>query len=768
MPQQLTSFSKFMVGFPAARVVCHLLTLTVVLCTASGAMSQTAISQGAMSQTAIATPPTTLAQAQTSALPEPSLQSEIRVIAPVVSPAEQAAQVGGISRLPISETPQSITVLRSATLRDEGAGSLSSAIRSEPSVGNFYNTTGYVESLQIRGFLLDNALNFRRDGMPVSNYAPAAFENRQSIEILKGVSGVQAGSSAPGGLVNYSIKRPTAAPMREITLGLSERGTRLVHLDLGGRFGQDQVLGYRFNAAFEDRRPMADNARGQREFVSGFFDFRLPARSLLEAEFEYQRSSQPSVPGFGLLDTTGSGVANTLPAPVNPRTNLGAQPWALPFQTKNLVASLRFSQTLANDWVWGARVSRQNIRTNDRLAFPDGCSTGANYVYPGFCGNGDFDLYDYRSENERRNLSFADLYLRGEVRLGSSKHEISAGLSHTAYGERFEPQQAYNFVGTGNQFAPVVLPADPTPSSLNTQSDSRTREIYLSDAIRFDEQWSLWLGLRHSRIDRSSERTDGSRATRYEQSFTSPWGALGYKPWTGGYAYISAGSGVESEAVPNRPSLFANAGSVLPALRSTQKEIGFKQTLAGGVLAHIALFQISKPFSDDVAQSDGRVLRVAGGRELLHHGIELGWVGPVSRDWSVNAQAMLIDTKALRSVDDSLQGKRTPNVAPLTASVAATWAAPQVAGLHWTNRVLYSDKKAVTRDNSVELPSFWQLDSYLSYRQKAGATQLTWRAGLDNVTDKRYWRDAPTQYWGGTYLFPAPPRTFRVSVQASF
>ncbi len=129
---------------------------------------------------------------------------------------------------------------------------------------------------------------------------------------------------------------------------------------------------------------------------------------------------------------------------------------------------------------------------------------------------------------------------------------------------------------------------------------------------------------------------------------------------------------------------------------------------------------------------------------------------------------MLIDTKALRSVDDNLQGKRTPNVAPVTASVAATWQVPQLAGLGWTNLIFYSDKKAITRDNSVELPSFWQWDSYVAYRQKLGGTQFTWRVGVDNVTDKRYWRDAPTQYWGGTYLFPAPPRTFRVSVLASF
>ena len=693
---------------------------------------------------------------------------DISVQAPLVNPSEQGARVGGISEAPIAETPQSITVLRGAAMRDEGASSLSSAIRSEPSVSNFYNTVGYIESLQIRGFLLDNTFNYRRDGMPVSNYAPAAFENKQSIEILKGVSGIQSGVSAPGGLVNYVLKRPTVTPLRELYLGWSERGTKLLHLDVGGRGGVGDVFGYRVNAAYEDKRPMVDNAQGKREFLSGFFDLRLPARALLEAEFEYQKSRQPSVPGYSLLDTSGTGVATTVPAVPNPRTNLAAQSWALPFEAKNKISSLRFQQQLDNGWVWGFRAGQQTIRINDRLPFPDGCSSGANYVYPGFCGNGDFDLYDYRSENERRTMRSFDAFVRGEVKTGSVRHELSFGALRTNYQERLDPRQAYNFVGVGNIYTPVSLPSDPSLTSLNTNLDARSTEFSVADAIRFDQRWSLWLGLRSTRIERSSERSDGSRAVSYDQSFTTPWGALGYQPWAGGYAYVSAGSGVESEVVPNRPTVFTNAGEALPALRSQQKELGFKQALADGGLASIALFRIDKPYSDDVLQADGRNLRVAGGRTLRHQGLELSWLGRLAPAWTVQAQAMLIDTKATNSVDPTLQGKRTPNVAPATASVALTWAVPEIRGLGWTNRLQYSDKKAVTRDNSVEIPAYWQLDTYLVHRSKSGEQTLTWRVGIDNVLDKRYWRDAPTQYWGGTYLFAAPPRTFRASVQTSF
>jgi iron complex outermembrane receptor protein len=61
----------------------------------------------------------------------------------------------------------------------------------------------------MRGFTLDNRFNYRRDGLPISAETSLPLDNKERIEILKGTSGIQAGTSAPGGLVNYVIKRPT-------------------------------------------------------------------------------------------------------------------------------------------------------------------------------------------------------------------------------------------------------------------------------------------------------------------------------------------------------------------------------------------------------------------------------------------------------------------------------------------------------------------------------------------------------------------------------
>src|SRR5690606_29112334 len=194
---------------------------------------------------------------------------------PAGAPARAVTTVGGFGAAPMAETPQSISVVDAESLEERGARTLSQAIRLETSVADHYNTVGYPESLQIRGFLLDSVGNYRRDGMAISSHAPTALENRARIELLRGLSGIHAGTSAPGGLVNHVLKRPTPDDLRAVEFGVSERGTTRLHADVGGRLGAGTV-GYRVNLAAEQLRPDVDAADGQRRFASGFFDVRLP------------------------------------------------------------------------------------------------------------------------------------------------------------------------------------------------------------------------------------------------------------------------------------------------------------------------------------------------------------------------------------------------------------------------------------------------------------------------------------------------------------
>jgi iron complex outermembrane recepter protein len=708
------------------------------------------------------------AQAQSS---DSATLPAVTITAPRLPAGRSQAGVAGLSDASAQTTPISIGSVSSEELNARGAVNLSSAMRFQSSVSDAYNTIGYIESLSIRGLPLNNATNFRRDGLPISNHSPLAMENKEGIETLMGVSGMQSGVSAPGGLVNYLLKRPTPSTLREAGLKISERGTVGVTADVGGR-NEAKTFGYRLNAAIEQRRPMADNAPGSRQFISGFFDLHFDKNNRLELEFEHHRSKQISVPGVGLLDTDGNGVAETLPKVIHPRTNLNAQTWSQPFENVSTIASLRYERTLNDAWRFGVRANHQIIKTQDRLAFPDGCSSGSNYVYPGLCANYDVDLYDYRSENERRSMSTADLYASGRMQTGSLKHELNASLRMTRYRERYEDFQAYNYTGTVNVLAPVAVAGDGTKLDKNTLVDSDSKELSLSDVISFNEHWSTWLGLRHTRLTRASVRTDGSRATHYSQSFTTPWASLSYKTGLGTMAYLSLGEGVESEVVPNRTSLYSNAGQVLPALKSRQIELGIKQAVHWSDqqkgLFSAALFQITQTRAADVpdAAPATTATRIADGMKLRHRGLEVSYAGALSPSLSTQISATVLNARVTADANNQLVGKRTSNVAPFSASGQLTWQLAQ--DWRWRNAVTYFSSKPVGNDNIAKLPAAWQLDSGFSFQHKTADTQYTWQAGIDNVLDRRYWREAPTQYWGGTYLYPAQGRTFRVSLSAKF
>jgi iron complex outermembrane receptor protein len=220
--------------------------------------------------------------------------------------------------------------------------------------------------------------------------------------------------------------------------------------------------------------------------------------------------------------------------------------------------------------------------------------------------------------------------------------------------------------------------------------------------------------------------------------------------------------------VPNRPTIFTNSGQLLPAAQSRQAEIGWRGNFAPDSYATVALFDIRRPQSDDravLADANGATLeRVADGREARHRGIELDWSWHFARQWNASAQAALLDAVFDRSIDPAFSDKRPTNVPKVAGALQLDWRQAEARGLAVGNRIAYSGDRAITRDNGVLLSSWWQWDAWLALPARIGGVDAYWRAGIRNVTDRAYWREAPTQSWGGIYLFPAQPRTFFAGV----
>lgn len=668
--------------------------------------------------------------------------------------APSSANVAGFGDVPLNKLPLSAISLGNGQLQDAAVATLADITKLDASLSDAYNATGYWSNLSARGFVLDNRFNYRRDGLPINAETDISLDNKQRIEVLKGASGIQAGTSAPGGLVNLVVKRPVAG-VRSATVGWEEDNTWRAAVDLSDRSGG---FGWRVNASTAELDPQLRYAKGHRHLAALAGDLQLGNGGLLEAEFEWSRQTQPSQAGFSLL---GNRVpdANT----IDPRINLGHQPWMLPVVLEGHTGSLRWSQEIAPDWRVSVHAMAQRLRSDDRLAYAFGCSAEDNYDR--YCSDGSFDLYDYRSEGERRDTDAIDASLTGRATLAGMQHQFTLGLLHSRYEARLN-RQAYNWVGVGTLDGETVTPADPSLTDENTQRDERSTELRLQDHITLQPGLDLWAGLRHSRIDRASVRTDGSRATRYEQSFTTPWLALSADVGAGGLVYASWGQGIESEVVPNR-SRYNAPGRALPALKSRQIEAGYK--LRGtDVDAGIALFDIRRPVWADIGSCDdaNTCTRRADG-DARHRGLEADIDWRPSSAWNLRASAMLLKARREGSSDANVEGKRPTNVPAKTLKLQAAYNVAALPGLSLLGFVTHEGDRAVLPDNSLKIGSWTRLDLGLRYATTVAARTVTLRAGVENVADRRAWKESPYQF-SHVYLYPLAPRTAHASVGVQF
>jgi iron complex outermembrane receptor protein len=694
-------------------------------------------------------------------------------VAQAQSPTVQQVEVTGRQQsaedltgfgTPLARTPIDATVVDAQTLADIGALTLSDLPRVDASVTDAYDSVGYWSTFTIRGFAIDNRYSFRRDGLPINAETVLPLENKSSIEVLKGLSGLQAGTSAPGGLVNLVVKRPDT-DLRAATLQWTQPGTLGAQMDISQRFGEDRRFGARINVSAEHIDPFLRDAQGHRQTASIATDWKIAPDRKIEFEFEHSLQSQPSQPGFSML---GSAIPD--PHRIDPRINLNDQPWSLPVVMQGNTMSLRYTQDVGDRWHLKLQAMQQRLVSNDHLAFPFGLYNGDDCdPCDRYASDGRFSYWDYRSDDERRQTRVADAQLSGAFATGIARHAITIEAMASRFVGLFN-DLAYNLAGTGTIDGRTVVPPNPTADSPNDNRTERSTELSLRDTVQIGGHWTAWGGLRHTALHRASWPTpsgDPEEATDYHQSFTTPWLAVSRAFGPSDMAYLSWGEGVESNVTPNLP-IYAHRGAPEPATTSRQWEGGWKHAedrFAWSVVG----YDVQQPQWSDVAPDD------PSGSRLLEHlrdgvvdarGIEaeMQWHGG---PWTVRASAMGQRVRHEQGEFDSGLGAYPPNVPERAVKVLGAYAVSALPGLSLLANMAYEGPRAVLPDDTAFIPGWTRFDLGTRYVQTLASSTLVWRIGVDNMFDRRAWREAPYQY-AHVYLFPLEPRTWHASVEASF
>ncbi|MGH8854593.1 MAG: TonB-dependent siderophore receptor, partial [Telluria sp.] len=566
------------------------------------------------------------------------------------------AGIGGFSDAPLIDTPASITAIGRTQMLDLSIRNVSDAARFDASVGDAYNAVGYAEQFSIRGFALDNASSYRKDGIAIPADTQIPLENKERIEVLRGLAGLQAGVAAPGGMVNFVTKRPTNTPLRSAVVEVSERGTVHGTVDLGGRF-EDRRFGYRINAAAEDLKSYVRGADGERQFVSAAFDWQLTPDALLQLDFDHQHKEQITAPGYQLLRN------EVLPTGVSAKTLLNDQAWTKPVETDSSNLGLRFEYRLSPDWTASFNANKHWFKRDDWTAFPYGCSNEGDGYYPGFCSNGDFDLYDYQSVGERKTPWGAQAMLQGRFATGAVRHALTVGA---AVAERHDSFGAYvyDYAGYSNIYDKLVVdpaPGNPRTGPVMERRNDRENALFVQDVATLSDKLSLHTGLRYVKLKRDELEDLEQGWVHSDDSFVLPSVALVYKPARDWSVYGSLSHGLQHGGIAEMGT--ANESAVLPPSRSKQAEVGIKGMVGNALMLTAAAFDIRQGL--EYVNAANAFVRAGQQR---HRGVEFAAQGKLDASLNYSLSVMALDAKQTGTGDATVEGKRVTNVPELRST----------------------------------------------------------------------------------------------------
>ncbi|AFJ57516.1 TonB-dependent outermembrane receptor [Pseudomonas fluorescens A506] len=665
----------------------------------------------------------------------------------------ESASVGGFDEAPLLDTPTSITVINAALIKDQQARLLSEVLRNDASVGDSYAPIGYYENFVVRGFSLNAASSYKINGRTITGEQNVALENKQQVEVLKGLAGLQSGISEPSGVINYVTKRPE--DVRSVTVSTDDRGSGYIATDVGGWFGSEQQFGLRANVAHEDLNSYVEHANGQRDFVSLAFDWNISPDAVLQLDAEYQNKQQRSVPGYQLLGGT------EVPHGASPKKLLGHQTGGKQVGIDSLNLNGKFEYRFSDQWKGSVSAARSKVVIDDYSSFAWGGDTNGlgNYFTP----EGDYDIYDYRSPDDTRRDDEVQAAMTGLFDTGGIGHELTFGTS--AFRRVIDKRESVNDpIGSGNinQDTPSFEPTKKPLNDSHRNLDSRQYGLFVTDRIRFNEQWQTILGGREVRLDEKAFDENGTESRHTQRYVFLPQASLIYKPVDNVSLYTSYSKGLSLGGTA--PWFAKIPDETLAPTVSRQIEAGVKYdwrriSFAAAVFQTRQAYQYAKP-------EGGEFIYMQQGQQK-NTGLELSANGWATDRLQIATSVAAIRARVSGSGTPAYEGHQAINVPKLRASVYADYALPWVNGLAVLGGVQYSAKKSANRAGNVEVGDYAVVNVGSRYTTKVDGYETVFRLSVDNLFDKRYWRDAG-EYMGDDYLFQGAPLTARLSASVNF
>ncbi len=729
---------------------------------------------------------------------------------------------------PLLDTPQTITVVSSQTIRKQNLLTLRDVLATVPGItfGAGEGGGGYGDSINLRGQSAntDITIDGVRDSAQYSRTDPF---NLEQIEVVNGANSVYGGSGSIGGTVNLVTKRPGADDLTILQAGIGTDDYYRATVDSNVRVSD--LAAVRVNAMFHRNDvPGRDFDKYKRWGVAPSVKLGIDGPTSLT--FLYIHQEDKNTPQYGVPYYKNALYDGPLPG-ASDSGYYGYKNVDVQDQTVDQ-ATIIFDHAF-NDTVSIRNLSRwQRVEQKLIVDPPQGSYCLANGTLPtgAACAAGQLPGIYYPSgpRGGYRNSVNQTLYNQLDVRLnfdtGGLEHTMVIGASFLVEDYILNNGNVQRNPG-GATPNPVLDPINiANPNAIYTgpinairtghqDGETNNKAIYLFDAIKITDQLELNAGLRYEK-NKADFRSDtitpdalaipAGQTSRYltgvtqssDDSLFSYRVGLVFKPTPASSLYIAYGNSKNPTSTSVRSgcglaaatNLNVNPCSLAPE-QAVNYEIGGKIDLFDRKLQLTAAFFRNERTNYRVTANDPFVgsLPVNDGRNRVD-GISLGATGNITREWSIFANYTYLDSVVKQSITDEClanpgvtkviggttyscpafdpqAGNPLTNTPKHSGSLFTTYTFP--FGLQVGYGLTYQGSFYLNNARTTPTTVLYKADSYLTHRAFISypvTEGLTAQLNVQNFTNEKYYTSIRNNGWA----MPGEGRSAVLSLYYSF
>ncbi len=677
---------------------------------------------------------------------------------------------------PLLDTPQTINVISSDVITQQGATTLTEALHNSPGVGTFFvgenGSTSTGDAVYMRGFNASGSIFV--DGVrDLGSISRDVFDTEQ-VEVVKGPDGTVYGRTTPTGAINMVSKQPLLDNRASATLGYGSWNQQRGTADWNQVIGEHAA--FRLNVMDQDSGiPGRDNVKNDRWGIAPSLAFGLGSATTVYLDFLH--ITQDNVPDGGVPTIGLPGYSSPDPArpflagaaKVDPSNFYGTD------ADHDRVSTDMFTVIVEHDL--SGRAALQDTlrwgRTHENYLLTSWHGKAANIATPDPADPSTWtltrDIPTFKDQTNR--IITNQLNLSAHSLSGGVSHSLSTGLELTR--EELGTGGYAALDDSGWTAANLYHPDPHTATGLVTGDNGSwshgrtdTAGIYAFDSMKFGEHWMLVAG---GRLDHYSTKFEsvvacgghGKPACGSLPNGTAVPGldagkrgnlasyklGLVYKPATNGSVYANFATG--SEPPGGNTLAFSSSASntdnpVFSPQQARTLEVGTKWNVFSDQLRlSAALFRTV--VSNLVVQDPVDLQYYQIGHERVQ-GIELGAVGQITRHWAVSAGYTLMNTHA----DGGIISSSTTPSAPATDGSGTLAYTPRSSFTAWSTWRLphnltvgtgarYSGEMQRGHDGAIGTPSYteayWVFDAMASYAINRHASM---QLNVYNLFDTHY------------------------------